>query len=103
MEVYFIDVEGGQATLFVSPAGESMLVDTGWTGFNNRDALRIAGAQAVRAMLLVIPVLFVAGAIEAFVSPSDAPALVKLGTGVVTGALLWSYIAFAGRTRATGA
>jgi beta-lactamase superfamily II metal-dependent hydrolase len=44
MEVYFIDVEGGQATLFVSPSGESMLVDTGWAGFNNRDALRIAAA-----------------------------------------------------------
>jgi competence protein ComEC len=44
MDVYFIDVEGGQATLFVSPAGESMLVDTGWAGFNNRDALRIAAA-----------------------------------------------------------
>src|ERR1051325_9304500 len=44
LEVYFIDVEGGQATLFVSPSGESMLVDTGWAGFNNRDALRIAAA-----------------------------------------------------------
>src|SRR6476660_5934414 len=42
MEVFFIDVEGGQATLFVSPAGESMLVDTGWTGFSNRDAMRIS-------------------------------------------------------------
>ena len=28
--MYFIDVEGGQATLFVSPSGESLLVDTGW-------------------------------------------------------------------------
>ena len=44
MEVFFIDVEGGQATLFVSPSGESMLVDTGWTGFNYRDAMRIAAA-----------------------------------------------------------
>jgi competence protein ComEC len=44
LEVYFIDVEGGQATLFVAPSGESMLVDTGWAGFNNRDADRIAGA-----------------------------------------------------------
>src|SRR5215831_13401146 len=44
LEVYFIDVEGGQATLFVSPSGESMLVDTGWAGFNNRDADRIAAA-----------------------------------------------------------
>lgn len=67
------------------------------------DALRIAGAQAVRVMLLVIPVLFVAGTIEAFVSPSDASPLVKASVGVITGALLWGYIAFAGRTRATGA
>jgi competence protein ComEC len=44
LEVYFIDVEGGQATLFVSPGGESMLVDTGWAGQNHRDANRIAAA-----------------------------------------------------------
>jgi beta-lactamase superfamily II metal-dependent hydrolase len=44
MEVFFIDVEGGQATLFVSPAGESMLVDTGWAGFDGRDANRIVAA-----------------------------------------------------------
>src|SRR5713226_8086921 len=44
LDVYFIDVEGGQATLFVSPAGQSMLVDTGWSGFNMRDADRIAAA-----------------------------------------------------------
>jgi beta-lactamase superfamily II metal-dependent hydrolase len=40
LEVYFIDVEGGQSTLFVSPSGQSLLVDTGWTGA--RDAGRIA-------------------------------------------------------------
>jgi len=44
LDVYFIDVEGGQATLIVSPSGQSMLVDTGWAGFNNRDANRIADA-----------------------------------------------------------
>jgi competence protein ComEC len=42
--VYFIDVEGGQATLFVSPSGESMLVDTGWAGHQGRDARRIVAA-----------------------------------------------------------
>ncbi|MDX2269671.1 MAG: MBL fold metallo-hydrolase [Bryobacter sp.] len=42
LEIYFIDVEGGQATLIVSPSGESLLVDTGWPGFNGRDADRIA-------------------------------------------------------------
>jgi competence protein ComEC len=38
--IYFIDVEGGQATLFVTPSGQSVLVDTGWPG--DRDASRIA-------------------------------------------------------------
>jgi len=32
MDIYFLDTEGGQATLFVSPAGQSMLVDTGFAG-----------------------------------------------------------------------
>jgi competence protein ComEC len=44
LEIYSVDVEGGQATLFVSPSGESMLVDTGWGGFDKRDANRIAAA-----------------------------------------------------------
>ena len=41
LDVYFIDVEGGQSTLFVSPSGQTLLVDTGWPGA--RDADRIAG------------------------------------------------------------
>ena len=43
-ESYVIDVEGGEATLFVSPSGESLLVDTGWPGFDGRDADRILSA-----------------------------------------------------------
>src|SRR3954464_4536075 len=44
LQIYSIDVEGGQATLLVSPSGQSMLVDTGWPGFNGRDADRIVSA-----------------------------------------------------------
>src|SRR5689334_22034972 len=44
LELYFIDVEGGQSTLIVTPAGESALVDAGWAGNNFRDANRIAAA-----------------------------------------------------------
>jgi competence protein ComEC len=44
LKVYFVDVEGGQATLFVTPAGQSLLIDTGWTGNNGRDADRIVAA-----------------------------------------------------------
>lgn len=44
LDIYFIDVEGGQATLIVAPSGQSILVDTGWPGFSGRDAGRIAAA-----------------------------------------------------------
>jgi beta-lactamase superfamily II metal-dependent hydrolase len=47
LEVFFIDVEGGQSTLIVSPSGQSMLIDTGWRGFEGRDADRIALAAKV--------------------------------------------------------
>ena len=42
LQLYFVDVEGGQATLIVSPSGQSLLVDTGWPG--GRDADRIVAA-----------------------------------------------------------
>ena len=32
LDIYFIDVEGGQSTLVVTPAGQSLLVDTGFPG-----------------------------------------------------------------------
>jgi len=44
LTIYCIDVEGGQATLFVTSDGESLLVDTGWDGNNGRDADRIVAA-----------------------------------------------------------
>jgi competence protein ComEC len=45
LRLYFIDVEGGQATLIVTPSGQSMLVDTGWPTETLRDAGRIAAAM----------------------------------------------------------
>jgi len=66
---------------------------------SRRDALRLGSAQASRVMLLVIPVLGVAGLIEGFLSPSGASDTVKAGVGVVTGTMLWGYIVLAGRTR----
>jgi competence protein ComEC len=44
--IYFIDVEGGQSTLLVSPTGASLLVDTGWPDSGGRDAGRIEAAMA---------------------------------------------------------
>src|SRR5712691_2212428 len=45
LDVYIIDVEGGNATLFVSPSRESLLIDTGNAGAAAaRDAGRIMEA-----------------------------------------------------------
>jgi competence protein ComEC len=44
LQIYFIDVEGGQATLVVSPLGQSLLIDAGWSGYEGRDADRIVAA-----------------------------------------------------------
>jgi competence protein ComEC len=43
LDIYWIDVEGGAATLLVAPSGESLLIDTGWT-VDDRDARRIYAA-----------------------------------------------------------
>jgi len=44
LDLYFIDVEGGESTLLVTPAGQSLLIDTGYAGFENRDPNRIMAA-----------------------------------------------------------
>ena len=53
LRIYIIDVEGGQSTLFVTPAGQSLLIDTGWPAYeeagwprsnSGKDADRIAAA-----------------------------------------------------------
>jgi competence protein ComEC len=43
LQIYVVDVEGGNATLIVSPTGESLLIDTG-NPSNGRDADRIMAA-----------------------------------------------------------
>lgn len=44
LRIYVIDVEGGQSTLFVTPTGQSLLIDTGWPDHEGRDANRIVAA-----------------------------------------------------------
>src|SRR5712671_7568206 len=55
LDIYFIDVEGGQSTLIVTPAGQTLLIDTGYAGTGEgqsqpgdphqaRDANRIVAA-----------------------------------------------------------
>src|ERR1051325_7614642 len=44
LDIYFIDVEGGQSTLLAMPGGESMLIDSGYPDNGNRDPVRIMAA-----------------------------------------------------------
>ena len=37
LDIYVVDVEGGNATLFVAPSGESLLIDTGNGGAGAAD------------------------------------------------------------------
>jgi beta-lactamase superfamily II metal-dependent hydrolase len=54
LSIYYIDTEGGQSTLFVSPTGESLLVDTGNAGDRDIgrivDTLKSAGVKQVDHM-----------------------------------------------------
>ena len=59
LDIYWIDVEGGASTLIVTPAGQSILTDAGFAGFNDRDAARIehivkkeAGLQQLNFVLV---------------------------------------------------
>ncbi len=44
LDIYFVDVEGGAATLIVTPQKEALLMDAGWRRGDDRDAKRIAAA-----------------------------------------------------------
>lgn len=47
LDIYWIDVEGGAATLVVTPRGESLLVDTGYPGHRDADRIvRVATREA---------------------------------------------------------
>jgi beta-lactamase superfamily II metal-dependent hydrolase len=91
LDIHIIDVEGGQATLFVLPSGESLLVDTGFPGVNGRDADRIAAA-AKRAGLSRIDTLVVThyhsdhvGGVPALASRLPIGTFVDHGPTVETG------------------
>lgn len=51
LEVYWVDVEGGAATLLVTPAGESVLIDVGFPGDRDADRIKrvadLAGLQKI--------------------------------------------------------
>jgi uncharacterized membrane protein SpoIIM required for sporulation len=61
-------------------------------------ALRMAAQRAIVIMIGCVPLLMVAGTIEAFISPSQLPLWVKLAVSLGTGVALYSYLIGVGRT-----
>jgi beta-lactamase superfamily II metal-dependent hydrolase len=57
LDIYWIDVEGGAATLIVSPSGQALLADTGHPGPEDRDARRIHEVATKQAGLKKIDFL----------------------------------------------
>jgi uncharacterized membrane protein SpoIIM required for sporulation len=66
-----------------------------------RESLTRAGGRASRLVLGTLPLLLVAGTIEGFFSPTDAPAAMKFALGGLLFAALLSYL-FGGRRPVTG-
>jgi competence protein ComEC len=56
LDIYYVDTEGGQATLFVSPSGQTVLVDTGNAGTRDPDrimeAVTTAGVKQIDYLVI---------------------------------------------------
>jgi competence protein ComEC len=56
LDIYYIDTEGGQETLFVSPSGETVLVDTGSPGGRDTErtmeAITAAGVKQIDYLVM---------------------------------------------------
>lgn len=59
-------------------------------------ALKKKGMEAAKIVIGCACFLVIAGIIEGFLSPSSLPAWVKIGTGILTGIAMYSYLFLAG-------
>jgi uncharacterized membrane protein SpoIIM required for sporulation len=65
--------------------------------YTRRDALGLAARRAVTLLVACVPLLVIAGTIEGFFSPTDAPFAVHALVGLVSGVLLYGYLGLVGR------
>lgn len=112
LDIYWIDVEGGASTLIVTPQGQSVLMDAGWGGFDDRDASRIERVARKEAGLSRLDHLLVshfhqdhAGGLAALAKRITIGRFVDHGETVDKagpGRQLWvDYVALAGSRRWT--
>jgi len=60
-------------------------------------ALKKKGVESIKIVIGSAVFLVVAGLIEGFISPSSLPAMVKVAVGVLSGIVMYGYLALAGR------
>lgn len=111
LDIYWIDVEGGASTLVVTPQGQSVLMDAGWPGFDDRDPARIervvtqeAGLKQIDYMLTSHFHIDHAGGLAALARRVKIGAFIDHGESVERGNLvglaLWQqYLGVAGDRR----
>ena len=63
------------------------------------EAVKKSGLEAVRLVIGCAFLLVIAGTIEGFISPSPFPSFLKIGTGILTGIALFSYLLLVGRDK----
>jgi uncharacterized membrane protein SpoIIM required for sporulation len=66
---------------------------------SRKDSVQAAGAEAIQLLLGTIPMLVIAGILEAFLSPTSEPVLLKFSVGLGLFVLLVLYLS-SGRLRA---
>ncbi len=62
-------------------------------------AIKQKGIEAVKIAVGCAALLVIAGTIEGFVSPANIPPAIKIGTGILTGILMYSYLLFVGNRK----
>jgi uncharacterized membrane protein SpoIIM required for sporulation len=87
------------SVIFISSGAGLQL---GWALLNpgrytRKDALGLAAQRAIILVVAAVPLLIIAGSIEGFFSPSDAPFPAHVALGLISGVLLYSYLVLAGR------
>ncbi len=76
-EIYWVDVDGGGGTLIITPAKESILIDTGWPG--ERDAVRIRDAAAKAGVTRIDFLILTHFHLDHFGGAANVAALMPVG------------------------
>jgi competence protein ComEC len=107
LDIYWIDVEGGAATLLVAPSGQSLLVDAGFPGNGDRDVNRVVDVLTNQARITQLDYVVTThyhtdhvGGVTALARRFPVTRFLDHGPSVESGALFSDYMAaIAGKTR----